>query len=85
MHLGKIVLVTAGVAAGLFIGYAVKSEKVRPAAVSAVKAGIKAKDWTTGQYENIKGEAKSLVKQAEKAIKSADKKGGKAQSVEKTA
>lgn len=69
MSLGRIALVTAGVAAGIFVGYAVKSEKIRPAAVSAVKAGLKAKDWTVGQYDNIRNDVKSLTCKARESFK----------------
>ena len=64
MALGRIAIFAAGATAGLLAGYALKSEKVRPAAVCTVKAGLKAKDWTVKQYEGIKGDVKSLVEQA---------------------
>ena len=64
MALGRIVIFAAGAAAGVLAGYALKSEKVRPAAVCTVKAGLKAKDWTVKQYEGIKEDVKSLAEQA---------------------
>ena len=64
MSLGRIVVFAAGAAAGVLGCYALKSEKVRPAAVCAVKAGIKAKDWSVKQYGNMKEDIKSLAEQA---------------------
>ncbi|TIH11414.1 hypothetical protein D0S45_20110 [Marinifilum sp. JC120] len=64
MSLGRIVVFAAGATAGVLAGYALKSEKVRPVAVSTVKAGLRAKDWTVKQYEGIKEDAKSLAEQA---------------------
>lgn len=64
MALGRIVIFAAGATAGVLAGYALKSEKVRPAAVCAAKAGLKAKDWTAKQYEGIKEDVQSLVDQA---------------------
>ncbi|WP_415718807.1 hypothetical protein [Maridesulfovibrio sp.] len=64
MSLGRIVIFAAGAAVGVLGCYALKSEKVRPAAVCAVKAGIKAKDWYVKQYESMKEDVKSLADQA---------------------
>ncbi|NDV26713.1 hypothetical protein [Desulfovibrio sp. JC010] len=64
MALGRIVVFAAGATAGVLAGYALKSEKVRPAAVSTVKAGLKVKDWSVKQYEIIKEDVKSLAEQA---------------------
>ncbi len=69
MSLGRIALVTAGMAAGIFVGYAIKSEKLRPAAVSTVKAGLVAKDWTATQYSNLKEDVKSLARKARSSMK----------------
>lgn len=64
MALGRIIVFAAGATAGVLAGYAVKSEKVRPVAISTVKAGLKAKDWTLKQYAGIKEDVKSLAEQA---------------------
>ncbi|WP_319776852.1 hypothetical protein [Maridesulfovibrio sp.] len=64
MSLGRIVVFAAGAAVGVLGCYALKSEKVRPVAVSTVKAGMKVRDWSVKQYENIKEDVKSLAEQA---------------------
>jgi hypothetical protein len=65
MSLGKIVVFTAGAVIGGVIGYAaVRSDTVKKATKSTIKAGIKAKDWTVDTFQKATGEVKGMVKDA---------------------
>ena len=71
MSLGKVVIFTAGAVVGGIIGYAaIRSDKVKNATKSTIKAGIKAKDWTVDTFQKATNEVKEMVKdaKAEKAV-----------------
>jgi len=67
MSLGKVVIFAAGAAVGGIIGYAAtRSETVKSATKSTIKAGLKAKDWTVDTFQKAKGEVTAMVKDAKK-------------------
>ena len=71
MSLGKVVIFTAGAVIGGVIGYAaIRSDTVKKATKSTIKAGIKAKDWTVDTFQKATNEVKEMVKdaKAEKAV-----------------
>lgn len=71
MSLGKVAVFAAGAVVGGVIGYAAtKSETVKKATKSTIKAGIKAKDWTVDTFQKATNEVKEMVKdaKAEKAV-----------------
>lgn len=69
MSLGKVVIFATGAVVGGVIGYAaIKSETVKDATKSTIKAGIKAKDWTVDTFQKAKAEVTSMVKEAKKDV-----------------
>ena len=71
MSLGKVVIFAAGAVVGGVIGYAaIRSETVKSATKSTIKAGIKAKDWTVDTFQKATNEVREMVKdaKAEKAV-----------------
>jgi hypothetical protein len=74
MSLGKVASFTVGAVVGGVIGYAaVRSETVKKATKSTIKAGIKAKDWTAETFRKATGEVKEMVKDAKAEKKTAVK------------
>jgi len=72
MSLGKVALFAAGAVVGGVVGYAaIKSETVKKATKSTIKAGIKAKDWTVDTFQKAKGEVTAMVKDARKEVQEA--------------
>jgi hypothetical protein len=70
MSLLRFPLIAVGVAVGVAAGYALtKSESAKSVAVSAVRAGIKAKDWTVETYGKAKQELHSVVEEAKQDTK----------------
>lgn len=70
MILGRIVILALGLAGGLALaGYAsTRSETVQDATRKAVKAGTKAKDWTTTKLATAKEEMGAMVQTAKDEI-----------------
>lgn len=65
MYLKKAAIVAAGTVVGGLVCYAAyKSETVRNAAKSTIKAGVKAKDWAVDSYQKTTGEFKEMVRDA---------------------
>lgn len=65
MSLSKVVVFAAGAVVGGVIGYAAtKSDTVKKASKSTIKAGLKAKDWTVDTFQKATSEVKEMVKDA---------------------
>ncbi|WP_419781129.1 hypothetical protein [Maridesulfovibrio sp.] len=65
MSLGRIALVAAGSVVGGLVCYAAyKSETVRSVTKSAVRTGVKAKDWVVDSYQKSTEEFKEIVRDA---------------------
>ncbi len=65
MTLGKFAVFTVGVIVGGTLGYAaIKSDTVRDATKSTIKATLKAKDWTVDTLQKASNEVKEMVKDA---------------------
>lgn len=57
--------VSAGVGLAVAAGYAVyKTGVLRPAAVKAVRGGMKAREWTEKKYVEAKKKTKEIIKEA---------------------
>jgi len=70
MSFGKIAIFAAGAVVGGVIGYAAtRSRTVKKATKCAIKAGLKAKDWTVGQYGKARDGVSAMVRDAEKEVK----------------
>ena len=69
MSLGKIAIFAAGAVVGGVIGYAAtRSKSVKKATKCAIKAGLKAKDWTVEQYGKAKDGVTAMAKDARKDV-----------------
>ena len=65
MYLKKAAIIAAGTMLGGLVCYAAyKSETVRNAAKSTIKAGIKTKDWAVESYQKSTSEFKEIVRDA---------------------
>lgn len=65
MSYGKVAVFAAGTVVGGVIGYAAtRSKCVRKATKSAIKAGIKTKDWAVGTFQKATNEVKEMAKDA---------------------
>ncbi|MUM76653.1 hypothetical protein GKC30_03285 [Pseudodesulfovibrio sp. F-1] len=72
MSLGRIAIFAAGTVVGGVIGYAAtRSQTVKKTTKCAIKAGLKAKDWTVAQYGKARDEVTALVKDARKEVQKA--------------
>ncbi|NDV24871.1 hypothetical protein [Desulfovibrio sp. JC022] len=65
MSLGRVAIFAAGTVVGGVVGYAAtKSETVKKATQSTIKAGIKAKDWTVDTFQKATNEVKEMINDA---------------------
>ncbi|NDV18419.1 hypothetical protein GO013_03170 [Pseudodesulfovibrio sp. JC047] len=65
MSFGRIAVFVAGTVVGGALGYAAtKSDTVKKATKSTIKAGIKAKDWTVDTFQKATNEVKEMVHDA---------------------
>ncbi|WP_419785966.1 hypothetical protein [Pseudodesulfovibrio sp.] len=69
MSLGKVAIFAAGTVVGGIIGYvATRSNVAEKATKSAIKAGLKAKNWTVEKYDKAKDGVTAMVKDAKKDV-----------------
>lgn len=65
MSLGKVAIFAAGAVVGGVLGYAAtKSDTVKNATKSTIKAGLKAKDWTMETFQKASDGVKEMVEDA---------------------